>query len=100
MEKDKNTILWIIGVVLIIMLAFGSFFGIGGYGMMGFGMGFGWIFMIVFWGALIWIVVALVNQSQSNTRKDEDALEILRKRYAKGEITKKQYEEMRKELLR
>lgn len=102
MEKDKNILLLIFIAVVVVVFILGSF-GMGGYGMMGFGMGFGWIFMVLFWGALIWLVVTLVNQSQSHTnrgRKDESATEILKKRYAKGEITKKEYEEMRKELVR
>src|SRR3989338_10174648 len=102
MEKDKNTLLWILIAAVVVVFLLGSF-GMDGYGMMGFGMGFGWIFMVAFWGALIWLVVTLVNQSQSHanqSRKDEEAMEIIKKRYAKGEITKKEYEEMRKELIR
>jgi len=70
--------------------------------MMGFGMGFGFIFMILFWVAVVWIVVSLINSAQftQSGKKDEDALTILKKRYASGEITKKQYEEMKKELNR
>ena len=98
MGKDNNILLWIIGGFLAIMLIFGAYFGIGGYGMMGFAMGFGMIFMVIFWGAVTWIVVNLVNQSQSSSRKDEDPMEILKQRYAKGEISKKQYEEMKKDL--
>ncbi|OIO64858.1 electron transporter RnfE [Candidatus Woesearchaeota archaeon CG_4_10_14_0_2_um_filter_57_5] len=73
----------------------------GGYGMMGFGMGFGFLFMILFWGLVIWLVYSLINAAQSDTqRKGEDSMVILKKRYAKGEISKTQYEEMRKELIR
>ena len=97
MEKDKNTLIWIFIAVIVILFLIGSF-GMGGYGMMGFGMGFGFIFMLIFWGVLIWLVVALINAGQAG-RKEEDPSVILKKRYASGEISKKQYGEMKKELL-
>lgn len=98
MEENKNVWIWVF--VAVALLLFGSF-GMGGYGMMGFGMGFGFLFMILFWGVVIWLVYALVKAAQSNTQgKGEDAMEILKKRYATGEISKKEYEEMRKELIR
>ena len=98
MEKDKNTLVWIVVAVVFLLIVFGSF-GMGGYGMMGFGMGFGFIFMLLFWGLIIWLIVTLINASQSN-KSEQDSLTILKRRYASGKITKKQYEEMRKELNR
>ena len=96
MEKDKNTLVWIFIAVIVALFLIGSFV-MGGYGTMGFGMGFGFVFMLLFWGLIIWLIVTLINASQSN--KDvPDSLTILKKRYAKGEITKKQFEEMKKEL--
>ena len=97
MEKDKNTLIWIIAIIIGLFLLGGI--GMGGYGIMGFGMGFGFIFMLLFWGLIIWLIVTLVNTSQSN-KYGPDSLTILKKRYAKGEITKKEYEEMRKEITR
>ena len=96
MDKDKNTVMWIIIAVILALFLIGSF-GMVGYGMMGFGMGFGFIFMLLFLGLIIWSIVTLFNESKSN--KDEpDSFTILKKRYASGEITKKQFEEMKKEL--
>jgi len=95
MEENKNLLVWILAAVALLLL-FGSF-GMGGYGMMGFGMGFGFLFMLLFWGALIWLVITLINVSQSG-KKDEDPSIILKKRYVSGEISKKQYEKMKKEL--
>ena len=94
MEKDKNTRVWIFIAVIVVLFFIGSF-GMGGYGM----MGFGFIFMLLFWGLIIWIIVTLINASQSN-KSEPDSLTILKRRYASGEITKRQYEEMRKELNR
>lgn len=96
MEQNKNVWAWIIVAVALLFL-FGSF-GMGGYGMIGYGMGFGFIFMLIFWGFIIWIVVTLIDASQSNKNGSSDSLTILKRRYAKGEITKKQFEIMKKEL--
>ena len=97
MEEDKNMLLWIlIAVVILVFILAG--FGIGGYGMMGFGMGFGFLFMLLFWGIIIWFIVVLINSAQSNKKEDLDSLTILKRRYARGEITRKEFENMKKEL--
>ena len=83
--------------------------GEGGYGMMAnnfgysmignftpFGWGFGFIFMIIFWGLIIWLIVWLVMKLTK--QKSETPLEILKKRFAKGEITKEEFEDMKKKL--
>jgi putative membrane protein len=70
--------------------------------MMGYGwMIFSWIFMILFWVAIILLIVWLYRQIKGTAVKPaigETPLEILKKRYARGEISREEYEEMRKEL--
>ena len=95
MEENRNVWVWVLAAVALLFL-FGSF-GMGGYGMMGFGMGSGFLFMLLFWGGLIWLVVTLINAGQP-AKKEKDPSNILKKRYASGEISKKQYGEMKKEL--
>jgi putative membrane protein len=69
------------------------------------GWWFGPVFMIVFWVLLILAVVVVVKwvMSQgsrgSGPPETESALEILKKRYARGEINKQEFEETRRDLL-
>jgi uncharacterized membrane protein len=78
-----------------------------GPGMMNwsYGMGwFGWIFMIVFWIAVIAGVAILVRWITSQGERSrgpgsqDTAIDILKKRYAKGEITKEEYEQIKKDI--
>jgi len=67
-------------------------------GMFG-GMWFGWIFWILLLVVIIWVVSQLLNKNQNTTNyKSESAMDILKKRYAKGEITKEEFQSMKKDL--
>jgi putative membrane protein len=77
------------------------------HGFWGGPMGFGWaggLFMAVFWILLIvglaWLVRYLVGFRTCYPGRHETPLEILRNRYAKGEIDKKEFEEKKKDLSR
>ena len=62
---------------------------------------FGFIFMVLFWGFVIWGIVMLVkhvSRSEGPTSREGRSLDILKERYAKGEITKEQFEEMKKNI--
>lgn len=76
-----------------------GYYGYGpGWGYMG---GFGWIFMVIFWALIVAGVVALIrlgSQSGRHHRGENSALEILKERYAKGEIDRKEFEEKKKDL--
>ncbi len=72
-----------------------------GYYHNGGGDGSGGVFMLVTMGLLflgIVLVVHHLNHSGHNTHKEDAALEILKNRYAKGEIEKKEFDEKRKDL--
>ena len=62
----------------------------------------GFIFMLLFWALIILGIVALVTwvgrQGRPQGAAQESPLDILKKRYAKGEISKDDYESMKKEL--
>ena len=71
-------------------------------GMMGWGC-FGGIMMGIIWiGAIIVIVLLirrlLASRHVGGSKGEESALDILRKRYARGEINKEEFEEKKKDL--
>ncbi len=92
-------------IVLLILLAvlFLSFFDHGhmwgweggmGYGHTG---GYMWILLILVIGLVVYLIFRNV-QSGSGQDK-ETALDILKKRFAKGEINKEEFEEMKRKLM-
>jgi len=64
----------------------------------------GVIGMLLFWvlliGGIVWLVQSLSRGTRTSTPSDPDGspLEILKRRYAKGEITKEQFEQMKRDL--
>jgi len=78
---------------------YGIYNGYGGWGnMMGY-LG-GGIMMLLFWGAIIYFIVWLIRSNKtSETDSNKKSLDILKERYAKGEIDKKEFEEKKKDLM-
>ena len=76
----------------------------GGWGMGGFGM----IFMIIFWGLVItgivflirWLMQSTAGRDQSGVSTGSKAMDILEERYAGGEITRDEFESMKKDILK
>jgi putative membrane protein len=63
-----------------------------------FGMGFGGgIFMILFWILIIlgvvYLVKVLLGSGPVTNKKNETVQEVLEKRFARGEITKEEFED-------
>ena len=68
-------------------------------GFMG-GMWLGWLFWLVILIVIIWFVFNQMNKNKQDTQSkgQETALDIIKKRYAKGDLTKEQFEQMKKDL--
>ena len=75
----------------------------------GWGMGwFGMIFMLLFWVLIVagivflirWLVQSMDSRKQSNVGTGSQAMDILKERYAKGEISRDEFESIKKEILR
>ena len=115
MNQNQKTalIVSVISVVVLIILfvGFGSLWGwrSGGFGMMGPGMmgGFGTMFflpvlLIVVLGLIVWAMIAALHKPETSdisAHKANSPIEILKKRYAQGEIDKEEYEAKKKDLI-
>lgn len=78
--------------------------------MMGYGyysgFGFGWIFTLMWWILIIFLISSVIRMFLGGRHHDwyrhqladKSPLDILKERYAKGEITKKEFDEMKKDI--
>ena len=122
MDKTTRTLLIAFGALLVVALTFSALMGgmmgpdfvssgqtgqgtfgpgmMRGHGWMwGLGMGFGALVMVAFWGVVI-VGVVLLIRSVSGAHGglwQETPLTVLKRRYAAGQITREQYEQMRKD---
>lgn len=85
----------------------------GGFNMMNWGFGtpfggwsgmpfFGGLFMIIWWVLIVAGIVALVKWIMNQGKPQRDgtsALDILKERYAKGEINKQEFEDKKKDIV-
>ncbi|WP_067728719.1 SHOCT domain-containing protein [Oceanobacillus damuensis] len=61
---------------------------------------FGGIFMLVFWGLIIWLIVLVTRKlsSRNKSSQTDKAVELLRQRYSRGEIDTEEYRQRLHEL--
>ena len=67
-----------------------------------FGLGLGWIFMLFWWlliiAGIVFLVRWFINLAKGGTTWGKSALDILKERYARGEISKQEFEEKKREI--
>ncbi|MCW3975344.1 MAG: SHOCT domain-containing protein [Candidatus Bathyarchaeota archaeon] len=115
-ESEKIVLILVLAVVIIIVVgAFSMMTMMGGYGwggmmgggmmgpgMMGWGgMGFAWIWIAIFLIVLIvgaYLVITSFKREKMAPSMQAKPIEILKERYAKGEITAEEFKKMKKEL--
>jgi len=64
-------------------------------------MRFGFVTMVLFWVLLVVGLILLAKWlvDQGRMGREDSALDILKKRYARGEITRQEFEEMKRDIL-
>ena len=65
--------------------------------------GMGWwmiAWMVVFWGVLIALIVWGIRKltGRGDSTRKQDPLDVVKERYARGEITKEEFEQLKKDL--
>lgn len=67
--------------------------------MMGYGSGFGWILMLLFWvfvvAGMIWLALTLAGPESRRPSGSDAALRILEERVARGEIDLEEFKSRR-----
>ncbi len=67
---------------------------------MGWWMILGGAWMFIFWGGLvaliIWGIIKLSGRNSSASKRD--SLDVAKERYAKGEISREEFEQLKKDL--
>lgn len=117
MNRNTKTALIIGAVILALLIAMPMIWGSttgwsdGDWHMMGSGMmgsdGWVWfmpIFMLIFLGLIFWAIVAVIRgasqsgSSRTGSIRSDSALEALKIRYAQGEISNEEFEQIKKNL--
>ena len=67
---------------------------------MGWWMAFGGVWMVIFWGGLIALIVWGIAKlsGRGDTTLKHNPLDIAKERYAKGEISKEEFSQLKKDL--
>jgi putative membrane protein len=69
---------------------------------MGWWMVFGGAMWLIFVVLIVVLVIAVIRPSttqRGEARREDDAMEIARSRYARGEISREEFEQLRKHLM-
>lgn len=70
------------------------------HGIDGGWMIFGAVMMVIFWAGIIWAVAWVIRRTVNHIYHGENMtpLDIVKARYARGEITKDQFDQLKKDL--
>ena len=58
-------------------------------------MWFVWIPLVIL---IVWLIMRLSNRESYSQNREESPMEILKKRYARGEVSEEEFQQQRKDL--
>jgi putative membrane protein len=100
-----KSMIFLMGLILIAKETLADYRNYCAWGMYPGMMGWGWVFMLVFWVLIVVLIILLIRRLLSSGStpiasppQEDSALEILKKRYARGEINKEEFEAKKKDL--
>lgn len=65
----------------------------------GWGMGWGWLLGLIILILFVWLIIRVVDPGRRSAGTGgKSAMDILKERYASGEIDKKEYDEKKRDL--
>ncbi len=98
----KRIFLALIAVLFLPTLSFArDCWFLGGWGPMmhfGYGGGFMWFIFLILVGVVVYLLLRRETPGPSGGVRRETPLDILKRRYAQGKITKEEFERMRQDL--
>lgn len=61
---------------------------------------FGWLWFVIFWGGIIALVIWIIKKltKQGGSERENPALDIAKQRYARGEISREEFEQIKRDL--
>ncbi len=69
------------------------------FGGHGWGMGLAWLAGLILIVLIVWLINTIINRNKNHFENiGTSAIEILKERYAKGEISKEEFEEKKREI--
>jgi len=68
------------------------------WGMGGLSMGLGWILIVVVIGVVVWLFVRGPLATGGGQSERRSALDVLKERYARGEIEREEFEQKKRDL--
>ncbi len=70
------------------------------FGYHGWGMGWGWILGLIILVLLIWVIIRSINKGKRmGGTEEKSAMDILKERYARGDISKEEFDRKKKDLM-
>jgi putative membrane protein len=104
-----KTMIFFMGFFLIAKEALAEYRNYCGWGPGMMGWGWGWVhllFMVIFWVLIVLLIILLIRRLGSSghpnvtaSPQEDSALEILKKRYARSEINKEEFDTKKKDLM-